>query len=272
MHYRTYERGPDYEWVVFVHGAGGSSSIWFRQIRDFKAHFNVLLVDLRGHGGSQNRFPGPRSYRYTFEDLSRDIIEVMDHIGIDEAHFVGISLGCILIRTLAETAPGRVKTMILGGAIARMNVRSRFLVVLGNAFKRIVPYMWLYRFFAWIIMPRKHHKKSRLLFIDEAKRLCQKEFLRWFRLTYEVNPLLKFFEDKEMPRPTLYLMGEQDHMFLPAVKAIIRKHKFSILRIIEGVGHVCNVEAPALFNSHAITFIQRHLGETVQRYAVKPAL
>ena len=40
------------EWVVFVHGAGGNSTIWYKQIKAFKAHFNILLVDLRGHGQS----------------------------------------------------------------------------------------------------------------------------------------------------------------------------------------------------------------------------
>jgi pimeloyl-ACP methyl ester carboxylesterase len=37
----------------FVHGAGGSSSIWFKQIRDFKKQYNVLLLDLHGHGDSK---------------------------------------------------------------------------------------------------------------------------------------------------------------------------------------------------------------------------
>jgi pimeloyl-ACP methyl ester carboxylesterase len=37
----------------FVHGAGGSSSIWFKQIRDFQKQYNVLLLDLRGHGESK---------------------------------------------------------------------------------------------------------------------------------------------------------------------------------------------------------------------------
>ena len=44
------EAGRD--WVVFVHGAGGSSSIWYKQVRDFREHFNVLLIDLRGHPAS----------------------------------------------------------------------------------------------------------------------------------------------------------------------------------------------------------------------------
>ena len=48
--------------------------------------------------------------------------------------------------------------------------------------------MWLYRLFAFIIMPRQHHQESRNLFVREARKLCQKEFKRWFRLATEVNP------------------------------------------------------------------------------------
>ena len=36
-----------------MHGAGGSSSIWYKQLRAFKENFNVLLIDLRGHGKSK---------------------------------------------------------------------------------------------------------------------------------------------------------------------------------------------------------------------------
>ena len=213
LHHRAYILSDEHEWVVFVHGAGGSSSIWYKQIRDFREHFNVLLIDLRGHGGSPK--PPAAVAPYTFREVSQEILDVLDHLGIGSAHFVGISLGTILIRTIGEIAPERVRTLIMGGAVTRLNLRSRVLVALGNAGKRFVPYMWLYRLFAWIIMPKKRHEKSRLLFVGEAKKLAQKEFLRWFRLTYEVNPLLRFFEEKELSVPTLYLMGEDDHMFLP---------------------------------------------------------
>jgi pimeloyl-ACP methyl ester carboxylesterase len=52
LYYKTYPKPDCAEWVVFVHGAGGSSSIWFKQIKDFSRYFNVLMVDLRGHGKS----------------------------------------------------------------------------------------------------------------------------------------------------------------------------------------------------------------------------
>ena len=53
LHYTTYTHETSQKWVTFVHGAGGSSTIWFKQIRAFKAEFNVLFLDLRGHGNSK---------------------------------------------------------------------------------------------------------------------------------------------------------------------------------------------------------------------------
>jgi pimeloyl-ACP methyl ester carboxylesterase len=255
LHYRTYEVSPDREWVVLVHGAGGSSSIWFRQLRAYREHFNVLLVDLRGHGGSAAVVDGREGKPYTFEAVSREVIDVLDHLELERAHFVGISLGCLIVRTIAELEPERVRSMVLGGAIARLNIRSRVLVVLGNGLKRVLPFMWLYRLYAWILMPRLNHRESRLIFVREAQKLARKEFLRWFRLTMELTALLRVFEERDTGIPTLYIMGDEDHMFLPAARRMAQRHRRAVLRVIERCGHVCNIERPAQFNDHSIQFM-----------------
>lgn len=257
LYFKDYQQGNNREWVVFVHGAGGSSSIWYRQLRLFRKHFNVLLVDLRGHGRSKDLLEGYVKHNYTFRDVTADLLEVITHLGIEKAHYIGVSMGSIIIRTLGEIAPQYMKSMILCGAVTRLNLRSRLLVLLGHTFKRFVPYMWLYRLFAFIIMPSPQDAPSRNLFIEEAKKLYKKEFLRWFRLTHEVNPLLKYFKEKEIAVPTLYIMGERDYMFLPPVKKIVKEHTYAILKVIEDCGHVCNIEKPDVFNSLAIGFIQQ---------------
>lgn len=259
LYFKKYEISPDKDWVVFVHGAGGSSSIWHRQIRAFKEKYNVLLLDLRGHGRSKHFFQEFYENKYTFKDVAKDIIEVLDHNQIESAHFVGISLASIIIRSLAELQPQRVKSMTLGGAVIRLNIRSKVLIYLGSLFKRYVPYMWIYSFFAWVIMPRKRHRNSRILFINEAKRLYQKEFLRWYQLTVEVNPLLRYFTEKEIKIPTLYVMGEEDHMFLPQVKNLVKIHKNAALQILENSGHVVNIDQPDKFNEVSLRFIGEHV-------------
>jgi pimeloyl-ACP methyl ester carboxylesterase len=255
LNYYSYPHNTSKEWVTFVHGAGGSSSIWYKQVRDFKKHFNVLILDLRGHGNSQPKLKDTFNSKYTFDSITNDIVEVIEHLQIKKSHFIGISLGTILIRNLAEKKPELVKSMIMGGAIIKLNFRSQVLMKVGNIFKSVVPYMMLYKLFAFIIMPRKNHKKSRSLFVNEAKKLYQKEFIRWFTLTSEINPLLRFFRAKDIKIPTLYVMGAEDHLFLPSIKNIVSKHITSSLFVVDNCGHVVNVEQPEAFNTQTIRFI-----------------
>src|SRR6056297_2185288 len=260
LYSKSFYNSEDKDWVVFVHGAGGSSSIWFQQLKAYKDEFNVLLVDLRGHGKSKEMSTMKKYYKekYTFRTVSHDVLEVLKEENIEHAHFVGVSLGTIIIRSIAEIKPEIVKSAIMCGAITRLDVRSRVLVWLGHTFKKIVPFIWLYKLFAWVIMPKRNHQESRTMFISDAKNLAKKEFLKWFRLTYDVNPLLKYFKEKEMKNPTLYVMGSEDHMFLPPVKKMVGNFNRSELQVIEGCGHVCNIEEPELFNKISIEYLLKH--------------
>ncbi|GJM59871.1 alpha/beta hydrolase [Persicobacter diffluens] len=258
LHHKIFKLSDQHDWVVFVHGAGGSSSIWFKQLREFKKQYNVLLLDLRGHGQSKEIIQNLVDTQYTFNSVAEDVIRLMDHLELKQAHFVGISLGTIVIRTIAEIRPEMVTSMIMGGAVTRLKLSSRFLIRIAEWTKRFVPYMWLYSILAFIIMPQNNHKESRNLFIREARKLAQKEFLRWFKLTNEVNPLLKLFGEKEIKTPILYIMGAQDHMFLQPVKEMVARHSNSLLKVAQDCGHVCNVEAPAFFNEEALAFLGQH--------------
>ena len=257
LHHIIYKaKNKNVPWITFIHGAGGSSAIWFKQIRFFSRYFNLLLIDLRGHGASQGLIQNPFKPRYSFESIAEDIFNVMNHVEIKKSHFVGISLGTILIRQLADMQPKRVEKMIMGGAILELNLRSRILMYFGNATKSILPYMWLYRFFAFIIMPNRNHKESRILFIREAKKLYQKEFIRWFKLTSEVIPKLKILRKVSANIPTLYIMGDQDYMFLPSVRKISESDHLSQLLVLEECGHVVNVEKPEKFNEGMLLFLK----------------
>lgn len=257
LNYTVHRNKDNAQWVTFIHGAGGSSSIWFKQIKSFSRFFNLLLIDLRGHGKSKNHLLDLSNSIYTFDAISDEILEVLDHEKITSSHFMGISLGTILIRTIAEKSPERVNSLIMGGAILKFNFKSRLLMRFGNATKSILPYMWLYKILAFIIMPKRNHKESRLLFIREAKKLYQKEFIRWFKLTSEVIPLLKVFRQKQIKVPTLYVMGAQDYMFLPSVKKVVEQQQLSQLQVIPDCGHVVNIERPRQFNQLSLHFLQR---------------
>lgn len=256
LHFKTFLRKETSSWVTFVHGAGGSSAIWHKQIKDFKKEYNILLIDLRGHGKSKNKIYD-KLKSYTFDSISDEIIEVLDYLKILKTHFIGISFGTIIIREIAERYPERCKSLILGGAVMKLNFRGQVLMRLGVLLKSVIPYLLLYKFFAIIIMPRKKHRESRNLFINEAKKLYQKEFKRWFTLVSEVNSLLSLFRIKDSGIPTLYIMGEEDHMFLPSITKLVRNHVSSMLYIIPECGHVVNVERPQIFNRQVINYLRR---------------
>ena len=239
------------KWITFIHGAGGNSSIWFNQVRFFKAYFNVLLIDLRGHGKSK---VSPKGTKYTFNIIIDDILNVLDYNKIEKSHFVGISLGSILIQKMIQLHTNKVEKIGLGGAILNLNLQSRFLMYMGKLTQSVLPFIWIYTFFAYVIMPYKAHRKSRALFIKEAKKISHAEFGRWYKLTATILPVLAKIRGKQLKPPTLYIMGIQDYMFLPFVKKIIMIHQNATLITLPGSGHVVNIDQPDLFNDHLLNF------------------
>ena len=254
LYHKTFPHKTSQTWVVFIHGAGGSNIVWFRQLREFKKHFNVLLVDLRGHGKSKKEYT--QEEKYKFDEIALDVLKTMDHLNIGKAHLVGISLGCIVIRAMDKLAPGRAKSIILGGAVTQFNGRLQVLLNVAKLLHSIIPYMWLYKINAWILIPYKKDIESRKLFIREAIRLGEKEFMKWLRMSSEIKENLQEFLIKEASAPVLYLMGDRDHMFLPTVANLVKQHFNSRLEVINNSGHVCNIDQPEVFNQRCIQFIK----------------
>lgn len=254
LHYRLFQHPSSDQWITFVHGAGGSGNIWYKQIKDFKERFNVLVLDLRGHGESA-KSDQPAFPTYTFKMIGNDVMELLNYLKIKRSHFIGISLGTIIIREIEHRFPHRISSLIMGGAVMKINPKGQFLMKVGNLLKSVIPFMWLYKLFAYVILPRRNHKKSRSIFIREAKKLDQFEFRRWFSLVAEVNPLLKQFRSADSKSPIFYIMGAQDHMFLPSVKKMVSNHQNSSLTIVSNCGHVVNIEKAETFNKQVIKFI-----------------
>lgn len=70
--------------------------------------YRVLRYDVRGHGGSEIP-PGP----YTLEQMAGDLFDLLDSRGIEETHFVGVSMGGLIGMTAALTRPSRIKSLVL---------------------------------------------------------------------------------------------------------------------------------------------------------------
>ncbi|WP_414043787.1 alpha/beta fold hydrolase [Macrococcus animalis] len=255
LYYKTYIKDENAPWVTFIHGVGGSSTIWFKQIRYFRKYNNILLVDLRGHGKSTAVVWDKKD---SFTTLSAEVIEVLDALNIKKTHLIGMSLGTIVSQTIANNYPERVQSLVLGGAIINIDIRTKFLLMIGRSLKNFVPYMLLYKFFAYIIMPRKEHEESRLAFINEAKKMSQKQFIKWFSLTKLINPYLSHLQVSTKSVPTLFVMGDEDYLFIPPVKKVVNDYSNFGLEIIKNAGHVCNIDQPDAFNDISRKFITQY--------------
>jgi pimeloyl-ACP methyl ester carboxylesterase len=118
--------------------------------------------------------------------------------------------------------------------------------------------MWLYKINALILMPYRRHRESRNIFIQEAIKLGEKEFGRWMKMTREIKTNLNEFLNREPSVPVLYLMGDGDHMFLPMVADLVKKHVNAQLEIIKNSGHCCNLDQAGIFNEISIRFIRQN--------------
>lgn len=255
LHYKIRHLDDQADWVVFCHGLGGSSKIWYRQIKEFSLHFNLLFIDFRGHGGSQHL---PELKKYKHKEIAKEVIEVLDHLNIQKAHFAGISLGTIIIHSIMGIAPERILSVVMGGSITSFDLKRRLFLILGDIIKFVIPYMWIYSLFAWVLMPRKHHKKSREIFIREAKKLGQKEFQKWYKVIKNLNPIYERLIGKELSFPKLYISGSEDYMFIKSLKKDIQWDPYSKLKIIPQCGHVCNIDRHKEFNRISLQFLKEH--------------
>ncbi|MEO1435441.1 MAG: alpha/beta fold hydrolase, partial [Bacteroidota bacterium] len=105
LYFETHQQDHHTEWLLLVHGAGGSTRTWKRQIDQLGAAYNLLVFDLPGHGKNKGR--DLNLPNYTFEIMARKLWEVVDHLAIEKVHLVGISLGTILCLQMRVLHPER---------------------------------------------------------------------------------------------------------------------------------------------------------------------
>ncbi|EYT64521.1 3-oxoadipate enol-lactone hydrolase [Dietzia sp. UCD-THP] len=105
--------------VVLLGSLGSDRSMWDAQVHDLARDHTVIAVDHRGHGGSEV-IPGP----CTIADLAGDVLVLLDALGMDRFHVVGLSLGGALAQWLAVHEPARVRSAALLCTAARFGEPS----------------------------------------------------------------------------------------------------------------------------------------------------
>jgi 3-oxoadipate enol-lactonase len=107
--------------LVMSNSIGTTLHMWDRQIPELSKHFRVLRYDLRGHGASS--IPAGA---YSLDRLGRDVTELLDALGIERVHFLGLSLGGIIGQWLGIHAPDRIDRLILSNTASYLGPASQF--------------------------------------------------------------------------------------------------------------------------------------------------
>jgi 3-oxoadipate enol-lactonase len=110
LHYEEVGQGTP---VVFVHEFSGDHRSWEAQVRELGKRYRCIAYAARGYTPSD--VPADKQ-AYSYLHVMRDCVAVLDHLKIDQAHIVGLSMGGYIALHVALNHPARVRSMVLAGA------------------------------------------------------------------------------------------------------------------------------------------------------------
>jgi 3-oxoadipate enol-lactonase len=105
--------------VVLSNSLGATHAMWDAQAGPLAEHFRLVRHDMRGHG----RSPVPAG-PYAVDDLADDVVALLDNLGVERAHLVGLSLGAMASMRVAARNPERVERLVVVSTSARLEPAS----------------------------------------------------------------------------------------------------------------------------------------------------
>jgi len=254
-------RGHQGPVLLLLHGLGASSFSWRHNVAPLARHFQVLAVDLPGHG----RSPAPLNADYHQEALARGIMAFLDRRGIRRAAVAGNSLGGGLAALLTRDYPERVDALILlAPALALTRIPWLFyplrLPGLGLMAAALLG-PWI---IPWALRLAYHRRE---LITPEVVAGYAAPYRQWRRrlalrrLCRQLQiPPLSEIEDmlQKISQPTAIIWGEEDRI-LPVAQAAWLKARLpqAELRLLPEIGHAPQEEAPGAVNKIIIAFLAR---------------
>lgn len=103
--------------LVMIMGLGAPGEKWKHNYQLLSRYFTCIVPDNRGAGQSDK----PETESYTTDEMSEDILGIMDALGIDKAHVMGVSMGGAIAQLVALKQPDRVKSLILTSTFASVS-------------------------------------------------------------------------------------------------------------------------------------------------------
>jgi len=249
--------------ILFVHEFASDHRGWEPQMRELGKRYRCIAYSARGYTPSD--VPADKN-AYSYLHVMRDCVAVLDHLKIDAAHLVGLSMGGYTALQVALNHPARVRSMVLAGAgsgserayTEEFHRNSR---ELADKFEREgsaavaqtyglgpsrVPFL--------VKDPRGFAEFSRMLAEHDAQGSANTS--RGFQ---GGRPSLYDFESKirALKIPALIVVGDEDERCIEPSLFLKSAIAASGLVMFPKTGHVVNLEEPDLFNQAVSDFLGR---------------
>lgn len=233
------------EYIVLLHAYGGNSKCFKRQLSTLSNFFNILLIDMHGHGKSAN-IHLTSQVTTAYKKVADDINLILENLDVKKAHFMGLSLGTIVAKIYAYYYPSKVLSILNAGAVIKFKPFIQRALSMVYSLREALPHRFFYSLAGYIIMPNKSHRVSRDLFVREAKKMNSSDFYAWGRLLIDFQDIYSL-DELENNIDTLYISGKEDYFFIDEVKQYCHNNN-SNLCVLEHAGHICNIDNSSEFN------------------------
>lgn len=243
------------EVVLFLHGIGGNRTNWRDQLLALAPQYTAVAWDARGYGESADYEGDLR-----MEDFAADILRVLDAMGAERAHLVGLSMGGMLVQDFYARHPERVRSLALCDTsrgprtehsdawVEEFLALRRAPLLAGKTPAEIAPKV------AESLLGSRATEEMRARLVASLSALHPESYLKTLETVTRYHPILTL---AEVAVPTLVIVGEDDRLTPPhASEVLARGIPGARLEVLPGAGHLSNIEAPVAFNAALLGFLR----------------
>ena len=256
LHYEVTGAG---EPLVFSHEFGGDFRSWEPQVRFFARRYQVITYNHRGYPPST--VPDDPA-TYTQEHLIADLLGLLDHLGITQAHLAGLSMGGNVVLNFALAHPDRCRSIVVAGTGSGSDNPDRY----RREGERLIALLNQGDMPAFADAFGRGPTRLQLLRKDprgwqEFRDQLAEHSARGSAMVFAGVPLRRPTIYQLAPKldaltvPTLLVVGDEDGECLAPALFIKQHVRTSGLLILPNTGHLVNLEEPDLFNQQILDFL-----------------
>ncbi len=230
------------EWILFIHAAFVNHNMFKAQFEYFKDKYNILAVDILGHGESTKTHKGD-----SIEKMSEWIYDILKYESIEKVHIVGVSLGSVLAQDFANKYPSNMSSLACFGGYD-INNFDEALQKDNNSHQSKMMMKALFSV-KWFAKDNKKISAYTSKAQDEFYEMNIKFPKRSFMYLATMGSMINKHKTEKRKYPLLIGCGEYDvPMEKEAINAWSKSEPKAQVVVFENAGHCVNMDVPQKFN------------------------